>query len=271
MAHHTFVAFASADPVVADTIVGACEAARFGDHDFTPWNRNDASGQPIDRSVYGWVDQADALVADISTPNHNVTYEVALALGSQKPVRLIRAANKDRKLLEEIGLLHNIGHDDFSGRDQLAAILRRPITAPAWPCPKRNLVKPVYLLQSSLVDGLLRRCMSAIKKILRLQFRSFNPREIDRLEVRPQVSQQPDHFEIAMGLRLQPAARSHPVQISVNVELQKVARRIARTTGRLRHDTGKPGGGKVKPFNKRVDEPYRIVRGDVIVNRLRQQ
>ena len=66
----------------------------------------------------------------------------------------------------------------------------------------------------------------------------------DRLEVRPQVPQQPDHFEIAIGLRLQPAARSHPVQISVDVELQKVARRIARTTGRLRHDTGKPGGGK---------------------------
>src|SRR5260221_12947664 len=61
------------------------------------------------------------------------------------------------------------------------------------------------------------------------------------------------------------------IQISVNVELQKVARRIARTTGRLRHDTGKPGGGKVKPINKRINEPYRIVRGDVIVNRLRQQ
>ncbi len=85
------------------------------------------------------------------------------------------------------------------------------------------------------------------------------------------MSQQPDHFEIAIGLRLQPAARSHPVQISVDVELQKVARRIARTTGRLRHDTGKPGGGKVKPINKRINEPYRIVRGDVIVNRLRQQ
>jgi hypothetical protein len=93
---------------------------------FIPWNRNDASGQPIDRSVYSWVETADALVADISETNHNVTYEVGLALGTRKSLRLIRAANKDRKLLEEIGLLHNIGHDDFNAQQQLIDILRRP-------------------------------------------------------------------------------------------------------------------------------------------------
>jgi hypothetical protein len=181
MVHHTFVAFSSADPIVADTIVAACEAARSHSLEFTPWNRNDVSGQPIDRSVYGWVDSADALVADISEPNHNVTYEVGLALGAQKPLRLIRAANKDRKLLEEIGLLHNTGHDDYSGRNQLSAILRRPHTVLPWPYPKRNHEQPIYLVQSSQIDDLLRRSMSGIKKILRMRFRSFNPREIDRL------------------------------------------------------------------------------------------
>jgi hypothetical protein len=116
MTHRTFVAFSSADPFVSDVIVAACQAATSEGRDFIPWNRNDVSGQPIDRSVYEWVDAADALVADISEPNHNVTYEVGLALGSQKPLRLIRVANKDRKVLEEIGLLHNIGHDERSRR-----------------------------------------------------------------------------------------------------------------------------------------------------------
>ena len=181
MAHRTFVAFSSADPLVSDVIVAACNAARADGHEFTPWNNNDASGQPIDRSVHGWVDTADALVADISEPNHNVTYEVGLALGNDKPLRLIRAATKNRKQLEEIGLLHNIGHDDYRSCAELTNILRRPFTNPPWPRPKRNREQPIYILQSSQIDDLLRRTISGIKKILRMRFRDFNPQEIDRL------------------------------------------------------------------------------------------
>jgi hypothetical protein len=163
MAHTTFVAFASADQFVSDVINAACKAASSPEAEFIPWNRNDASGQPIDRSVYSWVDMAEALVADISEPNHNVTYEVGLALGAQKSLRLIRAVNKDRKILEEIGLLHNIGHDDFNGQEQLVAILRRPYTTGPWPRPKRNSEQPVYILQSSRTDDLL-RARSAISR-----------------------------------------------------------------------------------------------------------
>src|SRR5712671_3571259 len=155
MTHTTFVAFASADKFVSDVIGAACKSASSSETKFIPWNRNDASGQPIDRSVYSWVETADALVADISEPNHNVTYEVGLALGTQKSLRLIRAANKDRKIIEEIGLLHNIGYNDFNSRDQLAAILRRPYTTPPWPRPKRNREQPIYILQSSRIDDLL--------------------------------------------------------------------------------------------------------------------
>ena len=181
MTHTTFVAFASVDQFVSKVIGEACKSASSSEAEFLPWNRNDASGQPIDRSVYSWVETADALVADISEPNHNVTYEVGLALGTQKSLRLIRATNKDRKLLEEIGLLHNIGHDEFSEAGQLVAILRRPYTTPPWPRPKRNTETPVYVLHSSRTDDLLRRALSNVKKILRMRFRNFNPQEIDRL------------------------------------------------------------------------------------------
>jgi hypothetical protein len=181
MPHTTFLAFSSTDPIVSDTIVSACEAARTPDQDFAPWNRNDASGQPIDRSVQSWVGSANALAADISEPNHNVTFEIGLALGLGNPVRLIRAASKDRKQLEEIGLLHNIGPDDYRNRADLTEILRRPFTMPAWPRPRRNREQPVYILQSSRVDDLLRRTTSGIKKIMKVRFRNFSPREIDRL------------------------------------------------------------------------------------------
>jgi len=176
-----FVAFSSVDPLMADTITSACESARTEDQEFAPWNRNDVSGKPIDRSVHGWVAGANALAADISEPNHNVTFEVGLALGLGNPIRLIRAASKDRKQLEEIGLLHNVGHDDYRGRAELTEILRRPFETQGWPRPRRNREQPVYILQSSHVDDLLRRTTSGIKKIMKVRFRNFNPREIDRL------------------------------------------------------------------------------------------
>jgi len=63
-------------------------------------DRNDVSGQPIDSSIFGWIEDADGFVADISEPNHNVTYEVGLAIGMKKPIRLIRAANRIENWLE---------------------------------------------------------------------------------------------------------------------------------------------------------------------------
>lgn len=192
MDHRVFVAFASSDSLVTDTIVGACQAAEKAGPKYEPWNRNDVSGSAIDRSVYGWIENADAVVADVSEPNHNVTYEIGLAIGMAKPLRLIRAASKDRKTLEQIGLLQNIAHDDYVSRTSLTNILVKTPPPSAWPKAKGNRESPIYFIQPSVVDDLLSRVASAIKKTLILRFRSFNPREIDRLtatEAFEQVSQ----------------------------------------------------------------------------------
>lgn len=181
MAQSTFVAFSSADPIVADTIVNVCTSIQTAETAYQPWNRNDVSGQPIDRSVFTWVENADSFVADISEPNHNVTYEVGLAIGMAKPLRLIRAANKDRKILEEIGLLHNPGHNDYANRATLTNILTKSPPVAPWSPPKRNREQPIYFVEPSVTDDLLIRVASGIKKTIKLKFRSFNPREIDRL------------------------------------------------------------------------------------------
>ncbi len=192
MPTEAFVAFSSSDRIVADTINSACHAAKQHDRNLVPWNRNDPSGHPIDASVHAWVSAADEFIADVSEPNHNVTYEIGLALGMRKPVRLIRAGNKDRKVLETIGLLHNVGHDDYHDRDALSGILQQPAPVAPWRKRKRNREQPVYFLRASVGEDLLRRVASSIKKTLKLKFRSFDPSEIDRLtatEAHEQVSQ----------------------------------------------------------------------------------
>ena len=99
-----------------------------------------------------------------------------------KPLRLIRAANRDRKALEEIGLLHNIGQNDYSDKASLTEILtKKPPVAP-WPPSKRNKDQPVYLLEPSVTkkdDEVLTRVSSGIKKTIRKKFRSFNPGATD--------------------------------------------------------------------------------------------
>jgi hypothetical protein len=93
----------------------------------------------------------------------------------------------------------------------------------------------------------------------------------DRLEVRLEATQQPEDLDIALGFPLQPPARSNPVEIAVDVELQQIAWRVARTPRRFRLDTPETRCREVDPVDEHVDEPHRIVGLNVIVNRLRQQ
>ena len=93
----------------------------------------------------------------------------------------------------------------------------------------------------------------------------------DGLEVGLQVPQQPDHLDVAMGLGFEPPTGPDPVKVTVDVELQQITGGIVRAARRLRRDTGEPRRCKVKPVNKGVDEPHRVVGGDVIVDRLRQK
>jgi hypothetical protein len=73
-----------------------------------------------------------------------------------------------------------------------------------------------------------------------------------------------------VALHLQLTARPHPVQIAVDVELQVFGRRIAGATRRIRLDAEEPRRRKVQLIDKGVDEPHRIIRTDVIVDRLRR-
>ena len=181
MPERTFVAFSSSDTLLVDTIQGACERAQTAERALEPWNRFDPSGSPIDKSVHAWIEGADSIVADVSEPNDNVTYEIGLALGLRKPLRLIRASNKDLKHLVSVGLLHNIGHDEYTNTLALVETLKKPVPLTNWPRARRNREHPVYFLHLSTADDISRRVGSHIKKTMKLKFRTMDPNEVDRL------------------------------------------------------------------------------------------
>ena len=83
--------------------------------------------------------------------------------------------------------------------------------------------------------------------------------------------QQPDHLDVAMAFGFQPPARTHPVQVAVDVELQKVARRVARATCLRRLDARETRRRQIKLLDESIDEADWVVGADVIVDRLRKQ
>src|SRR4051794_3490631 len=75
----------------------------------------------------------------------------------------------------------------------------------------------------------------------------------------------------AFSAFFQSLPRTSAVQITVDVQLQQISRRVARTTRRLRNRADKPQRREVQTVDKCLDEPHRVVSSDVIVNRLRQE
>ena len=71
--------------------------------------------------------------------------------------------------------------------------------------------------------------------------RVLAPKVGDGLEVGAQPAQQPDHLQVAAALRFQPSAGAHAVEVAVQVQLEQVARMVARPPGvfgRRAHEAG---------------------------------
>src|ERR1700675_3290629 len=74
-----------------------------------------------------------------------------------------------------------------------------------------------------------------------------------------------------MAFGFQAAARPNPVEIAVDVELQQVARSVPGSARRLRLDPPETRLDQIKPIDEGVDEPHRIIRTDIVVDRFGQK
>src|SRR5438034_3999609 len=91
----------------------------------------------------------------------------------------------------------------------------------------------------------------------------------DGLEHRPHTVDQPEHFNIAPRLAFEPSARTHLVQISVEIKLQQIPRIVRRPPRRFRLNLRKPQPCKVKAIHKGIYDPNRAIQRDHLVQCLR--
>ena len=180
-----------------------------GPRQWLTWKDLGVSGQIIFCTVCKAMRFANMVVADVTTLNFNLMFEIGYALGLGLPVVPIRDTSfvQDDKIFGQIGLIDTIGYLDFQNSLGLAGrITQRIGQAPVFPqTPAVNREQPLFLMKSHLQNEGMVRLMSALKKS-GLRFRSFDPRETPRLSLHEAFKQV--HSSLGVVVHLVASARA---------------------------------------------------------------
>ena len=180
-----FFAYPSQPSEIGETITRAVSIVnkKPGSHLFETWEEIDIPGRFIAECVLESIDSKSCLIADISSLNFNVTYEIGYAIGKQKRLILVRYAplKKDEQKLKELGIFDTIGYTEYQNSEELANILLDiSNTKPLKTNFELNRKAPLYLIEAKYKDDWVTRLISDVKKA-RLSYRSFDPNEQPRL------------------------------------------------------------------------------------------
>lgn len=180
-----FVAYSSRDEALASLIADAVYVAN-GNSDrvrYETWVYNDIPGNPLVSPILDRIEDSAFIIADITTLNLNVVYEIAFAIGRKKRAYLIRHQGTagDKSVAREVGIFDTLGYHEYTDQGDLV----RRLTSNIDPEPLQFSVEldhraPVYLLEPP-VKGLAATTMIARLKKARYRYRGFIPGEDVRL------------------------------------------------------------------------------------------
>ena len=174
------------DPVaIASTIEATTDKlrARLPGHLVT-WRDLRVTGKVIFCEICKGMRFANTIVADVTTLNLNLLFEIGYAIGLGQPVIPIRDTTyiKDAENFKSFGMLDTFGYLDFQNSDQLVNGLLERLPAQALPVPvvKTSIEAPLYVLKGPIDTEGAVKIMSVLKKSP-LRFRSYDPLETPRL------------------------------------------------------------------------------------------
>lgn len=202
-----FVAYASQPAWVGDTIEAGLErlAQQIGPGKYGSWAENDIAGRFLADPILERIEGAQCLVADISSLNFNVTYEVGYAIAKGKRVVLVRnrahtgdeVAKAD---LRRVGIFDTLGFREYENGDEFAAILREIKDFDGLPIPTVvDTTTPVWMLQFPFNTEVQGRLIARLKKA-RLRFRSFDPSEQARLAANDAIESVANAYGVVIPL-----------------------------------------------------------------------
>jgi hypothetical protein len=163
-----------------------------GDKRWKSWKNLDVPGQIIFCEICKAIRFTRLVVADVTTLNFNLLFEIGYALGLGVPVLPIRDTSnvRDRKDFEELGILDTFGYFDYRNSSQLTdGVLSRITTPPLrLQAPPINADQPLFVVKTPIESNGMIKLMSVIKKS-RLKFRSYDPKEVARISLHESYKQ----------------------------------------------------------------------------------
>jgi hypothetical protein len=189
-----FFVFPSEPQFISRTIEEAVRniSARQADLTVTSWRDLHISGRLIFCEICKAVRSAHVTIADVTTLNFNVLFEIGYAIGLGLSVIPIRDTTviKDHKEFDELGILDTLGFVDFQSSGDLADKLPGAISQ-ARPVGGQfaiNTEQPLFFVKSHIHTEGVVRLLSTLKKS-GIKFRTFDPRETSRLSLHDVLKQ----------------------------------------------------------------------------------
>ncbi len=180
--------YASEPRSIASTIETAVNTLRDACGDpkaWRLWKDLPIRGQMIFTEICKGMRSSSVVVADVTTLNFNLMFEIGFAIGLGLPVVPVRDATmmSDKKDFDGVGLLDTLGYLDFTNSSELAEKLREPFPKPL-PIPPRKTYtdSPIYVLKGPIETEGAVLLLSTLKKS-RLRFRAHDPQETRRLSL----------------------------------------------------------------------------------------
>ena len=158
----------------------------FPDHKVNSWKNLDIAGKIIFCQICQAIRFAEIIVADISTLNFNVMFEIGFAIGLNKPLILVRdfSLTKDEHLIKSLGLFNTMGQVSYQNADELAQkllpLLREEREGLGTPQVPINTQKPLYFVKDYTEGS--NRLISDIQK-LGVEARFFDESENYRISI----------------------------------------------------------------------------------------
>ena len=182
-----FFAYSSQPPQIAETIANAVQRLRENEPewDWREWTEMNVSGQLIFCEICKQLRSSGVVVADTTTLNFNLLFEIGFATSLGLPVVLIRDKTYaiDQEQFRRLGLLDTLGYIDFQNSLELAEQLPEAIrnAKPLSDLSQRAYREaPVYVIKSaSATEGSL--ALESTLNQSHLEHRSYDPNEHARL------------------------------------------------------------------------------------------
>ena len=176
-----FFAYPSHPLQIGETITRAVSLLKkkSGNYLFETWKEMDIPGRFIAEQVLESIDSKSCVIADISSLNFNVTYEIGYAIGKQKRLILVRYAplKKDDQGIKELGIFDTIGFKEYQNSEELADILLDICNVtPLKTDFELDRRAPLYIIEAKHKDDWVTRLISDVKKA-RLNYRDVYKRQ----------------------------------------------------------------------------------------------